>query len=528
MKKSLFAVLSFALLIGLMSACSGEGIKEGELAPLSKDEQVKIKVMSWDSNYFFQEYGNMFATQFPNVEIEVVSMQQMYNEIATETMEERLAKFLDVHKPDVLLLQGAEYEQLAGQGKLLALDSVIGQDKFETEGIHPAILKILREQGDGKLYGLPNTRDAAGNLNLLWVRQDWLDNLGLKAPATADDVIAVAEAFAKQDPDGNQKDDTYGLMATFLMFDGYGLGSLDALAAAYGAYPGKWIEKDGKLAYGSVQPEMKLALEVGRNLYAAGVLDKEFAIKGGGETTADVVAGKFGMYYAPFWTPAWPLNQLKEKDPDAKWTALLAPPGPAGEMKVPAGHFTTNWMVVRKGFEHPEALVKAINYWYDLSLPGGSQLDKYAELRNGTYKDVDTANYSPVYSEPPNKNSDFAIVINKALETGDTSKLDVAGVQTYDKIKAGGIDGWVEEEIWTKAAPLVPQYKEIVTDAFYGASTETMGLTKAALDKLTNETFTKIIMGNKPLDEFDAFVSQWNKIGGEQITAEVNEWAASK
>ncbi len=433
--------------------------------------------------------------------------------------------------PDVFMVDAGQLKELVDGDKLEDMTPYFEQyasDQVKAAFGYANGLGLRMGTLDGKLYGLPNTRDAAGNLNLLWVRQDWLDNLGLKAPATADDVIAVAEAFAKQDPDGNQKDDTYGLMATFLMFDGYGLGSLDALAAAYGAYPGKWIEKDGKLAYGSVQPEMKLALEVGRNLYAAGVLDKEFAIKGGGETTADVVAGKFGMYYAPFWTPAWPLNQLKEKDPDAKWTALLAPPGPAGEMKVPAGHFTTNWMVVRKGFEHPEALVKAINYWYDLSLPGGSQLDKYAELRNGTYKDVDTANYSPVYSEPPNKNSDFAIVINKALETGDTSKLDVAGVQTYDKIKAGGIDGWVEEEIWTKAAPLVPQYKEIVTDAFYGASTETMGLTKAALDKLTNETFTKIIMGNKPLDEFDAFVSQWNKIGGEQITAEVNEWAASK
>lgn len=207
MKKSLFAVLSFALLIGLMSACSGEGIKEGELAPLSKDEQVKIKVMSWDSNYFFQEYGNMFATQFPNVEIEVVSMQQMYNEMATETMEERLAKFLDVHKPDVLLLQGAEYEQLAGQGKLLALDSVIGQDKFETEGIHPAILKILREQGDGKLYGLsPDFTSSA-----LYYNIDLFKKHGVELPKDSMSWEEVFELAKRFPTDGDKDSRIYGL-----------------------------------------------------------------------------------------------------------------------------------------------------------------------------------------------------------------------------------------------------------------------------------------------------------------------------
>ncbi|MFD0959424.1 extracellular solute-binding protein [Paenibacillus chungangensis] len=381
---------------------------------------------------------------------------------------------------------------------------------------------------DGNLYGLPNTRDAAGNLNLLWVRQDWLDNLDLELPKTADEVIAVAEAFANNDPDGDQKNNTYGIMASFMMFDGYGLGSLDALAAAYGAYPGKWIKGEEGLVYGSVQPEMKKVLEIGRELYAMGALDKEFAIKGGGETTADVVAGKIGMYYAPFWSPAWPLNQMIEKEPDAKWTPLLAPPGPSGEMKVPAGHFTTNWMVVRKGFEHPEALVKAINYWYDLSMTGGSRNEKYSELRQNEYKDVDINNYTPVYSEMPNKNDLFVDEILKALKDGDTSGLSISGLKTYEKIKAGGVDGWVEQKIWTESAPLIREYKEIVTDEFYGAPTETMGLTKTALDKLTNDTFTKMIMGDKSVEEFDDFVAQWHKIGGDKMTLEVNEWASSR
>ncbi len=42
------------------------------------------------------------------------------------------------------------------------------------------------------------------------------------------------------------------------------------------------------------------------------------------------------------------------------------------------------------------------------------------------------------------------------------------------------------------------------------------------------ETFTKIIMGEKSPDEFDVFVANWHKLGGDDIMKEVNEWAAGR
>ncbi|WP_372630863.1 ABC transporter substrate-binding protein [Cohnella sp.] len=207
MKKYLVTLLSLMLVLGLLSACGGGGKKEGELAPLGKDEEAKIKVMFWDSNYFFQEYGNMFATQFPNVEIEVANMQSMYSQDATETMEERFNKFLDEHKPDVLLLQGGEYEKLAQDGKLFALDSVIEQDKFETEGIHPAILKMLREQGGGKLYGLsPEFSSSA-----LFYNVDLFKKHGVEPPKDSMSWEEVFELAKRFPTDGDKDSKVYGL-----------------------------------------------------------------------------------------------------------------------------------------------------------------------------------------------------------------------------------------------------------------------------------------------------------------------------
>jgi putative aldouronate transport system substrate-binding protein len=48
------------------------------------------------------------------------------------------------------------------------------------------------------------------------------------------------------------------------------------------------------------------------------------------------------------------------------------------------------------------------------------------------------------------------------------------------------------------------------------------------LETLEEETFVGIINGELPLDEFDNFVDQWKGLGGDDITAEVNEWWQNK
>ena len=56
---------------------------------------------------------------------------------------------------------------------------------------------------DGKLYALPRVWEFAGEGRavFIWARQDWMQNLGLSAPQTFDDVIAMARAFTVDDPD---------------------------------------------------------------------------------------------------------------------------------------------------------------------------------------------------------------------------------------------------------------------------------------------------------------------------------------
>jgi putative aldouronate transport system substrate-binding protein len=63
---------------------------------------------------------------------------------------------------------------------------------------------------------------------------------------------------------------------------------------------------------------------------------------------------------------------------------------------------------------------------------------------------------------------------------------------------------------------------------FTGAPTRTMNSRLSNLNDLRDEVFTKIIMGTSPLSDFDVFVQDWKRQGGDDITREVNEWYKTK
>ena len=70
----------------------------------------------------------------------------------------------------------------------------------------------------GKVYSLPQihpTVKEGGSISTieeaqLMINTAWLEELGLSAPTTTDELYKVAKAFAEEDPDGNGKDDTFG------------------------------------------------------------------------------------------------------------------------------------------------------------------------------------------------------------------------------------------------------------------------------------------------------------------------------
>lgn len=145
---------------------------------------------------------------------------------------------------------------------------------------------------------------------------------------------------------------------------------------------------------------------------------------------------------------------------------------------------------------------------------------------------------SPVTPFPVQKNLEAFRELETFRRTGDASVLQDEAKTIQKRIaayEAGGADsetGWGWERTYgpSGAFSILDGYErksQLLYESFVGAPTETMIEKQNILNNLQIDAFLDIIQG-RPLSEFDNFVAQWNKLGGEQITAEVNDWYAEK
>ncbi|MFC0213594.1 ABC transporter substrate-binding protein [Paenibacillus chartarius] len=212
-KSAATALMSALLLSACSAAAPAGGTASGQssgpaLKEMGKDEKATIKVMYHDKNFFFQEYGNMFSAKFPNIDVEVVSMQGMYGE--GKDYKKEYQKLFDTEKPDVIFVQDLnQLEKLGAEGRLLALDDVIKQDKFDIDQIHPPVIELLKAHGDGKLYGLTPEYYS----NVIYYNKDLFEKYGVPLPTNKmswEDLLQTAKRFPT---DGKPEERVYGFAA---------------------------------------------------------------------------------------------------------------------------------------------------------------------------------------------------------------------------------------------------------------------------------------------------------------------------
>ena len=177
-------------------------------------------------------------------------------------------------KPDVVLMPAAMYSQYASFGTVL-WDMT---DAYENAKFQSALnAKAVVNEGNyvnGRLYGLS---PASGNGCVTYVKQAWLDNLGMSVDdiKTYDDFYNMLKRFTTEDPDGNGVDgDTYGIIAP-------GLIGNEAPWTNYlpefwqDAYPALMQDANGVWVDGFQSEATKAALERLRQAWTDGVIDPD-------------------------------------------------------------------------------------------------------------------------------------------------------------------------------------------------------------------------------------------------------------
>lgn len=395
---------------------------------------------------------------------------------------------------------------------------------------------------DGKLMAIPETNIDNGP-DLIWLRKDWMDKLGLEAPETVEDLEQIIQAFITLDPGNNGKGNTVGLACISDLTAGGGYTAeyqTNILFASCNAFPKQWIKnKDGDIVYGSIQPEAKQGLKYLRDLYERGIIDRDFLLREDNNIIDMVVSGNCGSFFGPWWAPNNPLMSAMEENPDADWEPYLIQTSKDGYTEYSSQKLSNRYVVVRKGYEHPELAVKILNVLFS----GATYGEKgYNEIETYYQKNVDPT------ARPLTINVDYKDALNRCyteLQKKINAKIDLSdmgllegsyaisceryqqetkGEDTQADSKEAAItelEDWAAYTSRIKACSLLTDSKTREVPSLYFGETKTMKTRWWKLEEMEKEAYLQIITGEKDLDYFDEFVEQWNDQGGNKITQEV-------
>ena len=382
----------------------------------------------------------------------------------------------------------------------------------------------------GKIMAIPETNISDGP-NLIWLRKDWMDALGLSAPRTLSDVEEIIRQFKEKDPGHNEAGNTVGLVCDTSLCGGCGYSSeytLDIIFAAYGAFPKQWIyDEDGNVVYGSVQPEAKEALAHIHELYKEGILDQDFLMRTSSNLIELIVDGQCGSFFGPWWAPNNPLMQAVEQNKDAEWQPYLIATEESGLTSYHTQNPSGKYIVVRKGYEYPEIACKIVSVLFDYL--------RYNDRDNQEIVDYYKENVDPT-ARPFAINVDY----NNALQicygelnhvfAGDKSAddLNVLEYSYYEACESylkdaenASAEDWAAYTSRITACKILNDGRTNKVESLYFGETETMVTDWWSLENLESDTYLKIVTGESSLDEFDRFVENWYQNGGETITKEV-------
>lgn len=544
-KKCIAVLMAVTLTAAFMAGCSTKSkentngaAKDGGGVTSDKSNGKALLPMSFarttdasiESNIFAQVNENWEDNRWNKLYEDELGVDVVYKWVATtaEQGTQKLnAAIATGDIPDVCQVDKSTMKQMAEAG--LIIDIAPYFEKYASDRLK----KLIGDAGsksieaatfDGTQYGFPFVDSDLERADMLWLRQDWLDKAGLKAPESIDDLEKIMIEFQKIGGDG-----AIGMRVG-------NTANLPGFFNAYGVYPGAWTKaSDGTLQYGKSTPAMKEPLAKLADWYSKGLIDKEFYVKDDTAANESLVNSKCGAVYAWHAYGLWPLQDSVTSDPKADWRPFSLVPSKAGNTVSPGISLaTTSWYVVSSKCKNPEKFIEMMNLYCEKSF--GESKDDYSKYINPGGKMEGLWRLSPVTINTPNKNQITTQKVIKAMEDGNTGDMNGEETNMYNYCKAyqdgdRSLWGWNIEFNKGGSQEVLIGYQKagnLMYDEFYGAPTPTMSKTMTTIESILDEAIIKIISGQMKVDDYDKAIADWKAAGGEQITKEVNDWYSSK
>lgn len=530
----------------------GEEITEVDL--YGYDEPVTIKVGYGLSGMEF--YGGETIEDNSWVDLykeNNILLDILYNVDGSQAAMKLSTGIMSGNYPDIIYTNSSDYVNYANGGVIADITELL--DEYASDELK----EYLNADGglaldcltvDGKLYGLPKMSSSYDKVSLMFIRKDWLDNLGLSVPTTMEELREVAHAFTYNDPDGNGKNDTYGLAIAGVDVVTGGQGDASAIFDGFGAHIGNNAMaiikgEDGKVTWGGTNVEgMKKGLSFLNGLYEDGSLAKDFITMTSANVNEDASAGRCGIWIGPMWAAMEPQFASLKSDPNSHIICIQVPDGLGqGDSKSFLPVAFDGVFAVSSKCENPEVLIKLMNLSVRYLCHYANSEEYYRYY--GDYENYTGWKLSITDTLEPLKNYLCYQKMTKALQSRDTSELNPYELDIYnslvvfgDAVKAGTFDPaddsfagpvgrytvYGDPQGAYAVIDKMVQSDSFVNSAYDAPLTDEQAEVSGTLKKMTVETIVKIVTGTESINYYDTFLKSWMANGGQRYIEDAQAW----
>lgn len=340
----------------------------------------------------------------------------------------------------------------------------------------------------------------------LVIRQDWLDDLGMDAPVTLDDMYNVLTAFK------NEKGAVEPLGLTYTgTLDGNEIASAFDACGVYAPFMGTYpiCVRDGQVAFGWKENEMKDYLTLMNQWYGEGLIGRDFYIEntGHGIDTSKTTTDMCGVFLNDYFQID--LVESLMQDPNASLSPIAAPVKEEGQIL----HFGSDQTKV-SGFSwgittNCSDPVLALQYADYFFTEEGSRMCNYGIEGEGLEYD---ANGNPQYTDLVYKNPDYSMRETQVMYTltvGPFVEVETRGDIAYGEKAVSARDIWGEnvDDLYTLPG--------VTLDA--DQASEVAGL-MGDLMTYASGKITEFIIGADSLDNWDSYVAQLESFQVDRVT----------
>jgi putative aldouronate transport system substrate-binding protein len=334
----------------------------------------------------------------------------------------------------------------------------------------------------------------------MYFRQDWMDKLGLKTPATIDEIYGVIKAFTEGDPDGNGKNDTTGIS-----MKGRNLGIyLTNVSIYYGGEAEWYLAQDGTIHNEVDNPAYQKALDWYQDVYAKGYIISNLVETN--DEYAPFQQGRAGFVFTDAFTDIIDARlKLNSVFPSAKvgFAYRITAPNSVVGMKAYIG-YTGGFMFPRTAIK-TEAELDQIMKFFDLLGRDETILVMRRGFEGETYNIADgklttSAEQTKRFREAdfPDADQITPFYVTKPVPETTSDVLQQAindAVDSYD-------------------GKLYPSYQNIYIS-------ETAVKLGSGLTEILQNARMKYVLGQINLAGWRAAVAEWKAAGGDKIASEL-------